>query len=503
MDRLLNKSYFIGSICLLFLTACNGNDDYTYNDKNVYYEELYRPLIHFTPEKYWMNDPNGMVYLDGEYHLYYQYNPQSSFWGNMSWGHAVSTDLIHWKPEEVALTKDNLGDIFSGSAVIDKNNTAGFGTNALVAIYTSAGSLQSQSLAYSLDKGRTFAKYEGNPVIPNDGRPDFRDPKVFWYEKTNSWIMALATEKTISFYGSPDLKEWKKLSEFGGEGIGARGGVWECPDLFTLTYNGQEKWVLLVSLNPGAPNGGSGTQYFIGDFDGEEFTMDNLPYPLWLDYGMDNYAGVTWSNAPNDRKIFIGWMSNWLYAGNVPTHTWRGAMTLPRELSLEGHPDGYPVLISKVVEELDNIAGAWKNAGNSGATYLLDTEEACQVEITLEMGDEAMCTIALTNDADDLFLMEINSRDNYLRTSRSLSGVTDFSSNFISDIHSPLGAAGGVVKLTLYIDQSSVECLINGGMVQQTNLVYPSKIFNAVSLVDKEGEALIKEVKVRTLTSIW
>ena len=282
-------------------------------------EGKWRQRYHFTPPVSWMNDPNGMVFYDGEYHLFYQHNPLGAEWGNMSWGHAISTDLMHWKQLNVALMPDHLGDIFSGCAVIDKNNTAGFGKDAMVAIYTSAGKVQSQSIAYSTDKGRTFTKYSANPVITNPGIADFRDPKVFWHNESNQWIMSLATKQTITFYGSANLKSWTRLSEFG-DGIGSHGGVWECPDLVPLDYNGKTKWVLVVSINPGGPNGGSATQYFIGDFDGKTFRADALPYPLWMDYGRDNYAGVTWSNIPeNDgRKIFMGWMSNWDYANNVP-----------------------------------------------------------------------------------------------------------------------------------------------------------------------------------------
>ena len=321
------------------------------------YNEQYRPQVHFTPAKNWINDPNGMVYADGTYHLFYQYNPQGNSWGNMSWGHATSTDLIHWTEKDVALTRDELGAIFSGSAVIDKNNTAGFGANAMIAIYTSAGDdgKQQQSIAYSTDGGKNFTRYSGNPVIKNDD-DNLRDPKVFWHEQSKQWVMALAKgwKMGVELYGSTDLKNWRHLSTFFVPLTGRPSLQWECPDLLQFG----DKWVLLVSVNPGGPITGSGTMYFVGQFDGTTFTADDLSYPLWLDYGMDNYAGVTWSNM-GDRKVMIGWMNNWSYAGDVPCSPWRSAMTLPRELKLIEY-DGKPLLANTVVSEIDKAADSWQ-----------------------------------------------------------------------------------------------------------------------------------------------
>ncbi len=265
----------------------------------------YRPAYHFAPAAHWMNDPNGMVYLNGTYHLFFQYYPDGMVWGPMHWGHATSRDLVQWQEQPIALYPDSLGWIFSGSAVIDANNTAGFGKNAMVAIFTHhndpeekkhTNKHQYQSLAYSLDEGKTWTKYAGNPVLPNPGIQDFRDPKVSWHEASKQWVMTLATKDRITFYGSPNLKNWTKLSEFG-EKVGAHGGVWECPDLFPLQLKGQTYWVLIVNLNPGAPNGGSGTQYFVGQFDGKTFTPRSTD-TKWADYGPDDYAGVTWNNTP-------------------------------------------------------------------------------------------------------------------------------------------------------------------------------------------------------------
>ncbi len=327
--------------------------------------EKHRPVYHYTPKKNWMNDPNGMVYFEGEYHLCYQHDKYDKVFSDMSWGHAISTDLIHWEeqPKAIVPDKDGLGMIFSGSAVVDKNNCAGFGENALIAFYTNTSPRQQQSMAYSTDKGRTWTKYSGNPVIKNEKGgnipDDFRDPKVMWHKDSEKWIMSLAVKDHIEFWSSHNLKDWTKESEFGQE-LGAHGGVWECPDLFELPVDGDEKnkkWVLFVSINPGGPNGGSATQYFVGDFkeiDGKMTYVTNQE-EKWIDYGTDNYAGVTWSNIEN-KAIVIGWMSNWCYAFDVPTCNWRGAMTIPRELELK-NLDGEFWVTSKPIEALEKIIG--------------------------------------------------------------------------------------------------------------------------------------------------
>ena len=347
--------YSILLLCFICLLSCQETDKKSTKPENMIVDstqmktgEQYRPAFHFTPKEKWMNDPNGMVYYQGEYHLFYQYYPDDNVWGPMHWGHAVSKDMIHWEHLPIALYPDKLGYIFSGSCVIDWNNTTGFGSKEnppMVAIFTyhdpegeknKTIDFQTQGIAYSLDKGRTWTKYEGNPVIPNPGIKDFRDPKVIWHQDTQKWVMSLAVKDHISFYSSKDLKSWKLESDFG-EKAGAHGGVWECPDLFPLKdQNGNEKWVLLVSINPNGPQGGSATQYFVGDFDGKTFTP-NHDKIKWIDYGADNYAGVTFSDIPAEdgRRLFIGWMSNWQYAQVVPTYTWRSAMTIPRELTLK------------------------------------------------------------------------------------------------------------------------------------------------------------------------
>jgi fructan beta-fructosidase len=331
---------------LLVLASCSFEHKNASESKELT-EVDYRPAYHFTPESNWMNDPNGMVYYAGEYHLFYQYYPEGNTWGPMHWGHAISTDLLNWEHLPIALYPDDLGYIFSGSAVVDKDNTSGLKSgdeDVMVAIFThhnmekeKAGTHdhQYQSIAYSNDKGRTWVKYKGNPVLANDEKiHDFRDPKVMWHEASKQWVMTLAAGQVVKFYTSPNLLDWTYASDFGME-LGAHGGVWECPDLFQMQVEGsdEKRWVLFVSINPGGPNGGSATQYFVGDFDGTNF-ITNQEETLWVDMGTDNYAGVTWSNAPDDRHLFLGWMSNWKYAQEVPTETWRSAMTLPREIKL-------------------------------------------------------------------------------------------------------------------------------------------------------------------------
>ena len=456
--------------------------------------ELYRPQIHFTPEKNWINDPNGMVYLDGTWHLFYQYNPQGHGWGNLSWGHATSTDLLHWTEQPVALSPDALGMIFSGSAVIDKDNTAGFGKDAMVAFYTSAGESQQQSLAYSTDGGKNFTKFENNPVIANPGEPDFRDPKVFWHEASKQWIMSLAKgwKYEIEFWGSKNLKNWTKLSTFSTPVAGCNKGQWECPDLLKFNYNGKEKWVLLVSVNPGGPVMGSGTQYFVGDFDGTTFSADENNYPLWIDYGMDNYAGVTWSNAPDGRYVFIGWMNNWLYADRVPATPWCSANTLPRELSLIEY-NGKPLLANTVVSEIESLAGEWTSADGT-------FPQADAYELKVKLSLDKNSTITLGNAEGAKYVIAVDASGRRISTRRTAAtGKADFSDMFsVPSASAPLNTESNEVTLHIFIDQSSVELFTENGSMAQTNLVFPGSIYNTV---DFEGGAV--ETSVRTLKSIY
>lgn len=457
------------------------SDTYDYK-----YDETFRPIYHFSPKYGWTNDPNGMFYKDGTYHLYYQHNPYGSMWGNMSWGHATTTDLTTWKHEPVALRPDSLGSIFSGSAVVDKNNTAGFGKDAVVAIYTSAGTTQTQSIAYSLDGGITFTKYEKNPVLKDPNYIDFRDPKVFWHEASKQWIMSLATTQVITFYASPNLKDWTKLSDFG-NGIGDHGGVWECPDLFPLTYNGQTKWVLLVSINPGGPNGGSATQYFIGNFDGKSFQPDNLSYPLWVDYGRDDYAGVTWADAPNNRRIFIGWMSNWDYTNYAPTINFRNGMTIPRELTL-GNNGKHIVLKSTPVQETNSLRGETTIANQTIAVdkthaieSLLPTNNgAYEIEMTIKPQQATKVSFELKNAKGEKMIFNFDIASETLSVDRSNSGIVDFADNFASNnIKSPL-VKKDTYKIRLLVDKASTEIFVNDGELVQTNTMFPAEPYNSL-----------------------
>lgn len=445
-----------------------------------------------------MNDPNGMVYADGTYHLFYQYNPQGNDWGNMSWGHATSTDLMHWKEQAVAMTRDELGAIFSGSAVIDKDNTAGFGANAMVALYTSAGETgdvagkQQQSIAYSTDGGKTFTRYTGNPVIKNND-DNLRDPKVFWHADSKQWVMALAKgwARGVEFYGSTNLTSWNHLSTFVVDLPGRPNFQWECPDLIQMG----NKWVLLVSVNPGGPILGSGMMYFVGDFDGKEFKADALDYPLWLDYGMDNYAGVTWSNT-GDRKIMIGWMNNWSYAGAVPCTPWRSAMTLPRELKLTTF-GGKPLLCCPVVSEVDKIASQWQNV-SSEALPLDAKKSAYQLRINVSMDQNS--TITLSNSKDEKFVIDIRSSDRTLTARRNAAtGRVDFNGSFsIPSMQAPLNVEGNTVVVDLFVDQSSVEIVTQDGAMSMTNLVFPTSIYDQLTISNANCSA-----QVRSLSRIW
>jgi len=454
--------------------------------------EAYRPQIHYTPEKNWINDPNGMVYADGVYHLFYQYNPQGNVWGNMSWGHATSKDLVHWEEQAVALTRDELGDIFSGSAVIDKNNTAGFGANAMVVAYTSASSVQQQSLAYSTDGGKNFTRYPSNPVIKNDD-DNLRDPKVFWHEESRQWVMALAKgwKMGVELYGSPDLKNWHHLSTFFKALPGRPSLQWECPDLISFDYQGGKKWVMIVSVNPGGPILGSGTMYFVGDFDGTTFTADDLDYPLWLDYGMDNYAGVTWSGT-GDRKILIGWMNNWQYAGDVPCSPWRSAMTLPRELKLIEH-EGHPLLANIVVPEIETLAGTWVKVNSE-----MDAGDAYQLRLKIALDRSSVIT--LSNEYGEKFVVDVNHSQKTLSVHRNGStGKSSFSSTFsIPSIQAPLHTKESSVTLDFFVDRSSVEIFTSDGSMSVTNLVFPQSLYDRLTVTGADCEA-----QMRQLRRIW
>lgn len=468
-------------------------------------KEQHRPQIHFTPREKWMNDPNGMVYHKGLYHLFYQYYPDSTVWGPMHWGHATSKDLIYWQHQPVALYPDSLGYIFSGSAVVDANNSSGFGKNGkvpLVAIFThhdpkgeKAGrdDFQYQSIAYSLDEGKTWEKYEGNPVLKNPGIRDFRDPKVLWHQQTKNWIMTLATKDRVTFYSSTNLREWKKESEFG-EKVGAHGGVWECPDLISLDYEGRKVWVLIVSINPGGPNGGSATQYFTGSFDGKTFTPFQTD-TRWVDYGPDNYAGVTFANT-GKRTIFMGWMSNWQYATQVPTENWRSAMTIPRELAIKKVGEKY-LLCSKPVVELNSITGAPANVGKS-----LKGAITGAAKMSLKMNNITSFSITLSNTLGQKVIIGYDEASNNYFMDRSASGKVSFEKGFAGKHTSPRQTSVQRLDLTLVIDNASVELFADDGLTAMTQIFFPDKVYSKFE-VQIPDNAKVHSFRVSPIKSVY
>ncbi|WP_430482447.1 glycoside hydrolase family 32 protein [Rossellomorea marisflavi] len=486
-------------------------------EKEVYTEK-FRPQFHFSPREKWMNDPNGMVYFEGEYHLFFQYHPDGNTWGPMHWGHAVSKDLVHWEELPIALYPDELGTIFSGSAVVDWHNTSGFfkdGKPGLVAIYTnhdtdpiSGDVRQRQSVAYSVDKGRSWSKYEGNPVLENASEPDYRDPKVFWHGESGKWVMVLATGQSITIYHSPDLLQWTYASTFGHE-EGSHAGVWECPDLFRLECDGKERWVMLVSIGDHPDTiEGSRTQYFIGDFDGKTFINENpADLILWLDHGRDNYAGVSWSDLQDERRIYIGWMSNWRYANEVPTDGWRSAMTLPRELGLKKEDSGYR-LVQHPVRELDVLSGAGKEkmtpySLHEGETY----QERMQTNLAhlhfeTEADTNSVWALTIRHGREEVSLFTCRVGEGTITLDRRRSGIHAFSASFPA-VQSAEYAEGERGGFHLYIDTSSIEVFSTGGELAMTSLIFPEGESIDFEFKTLTGNVVLKEWKVSQLRSIW
>ena len=422
--------------------------------------EKFRSIYHHTPVYGWMNDPNGMFYKDGVWHLYYQYNPYGSQWENMTWAHSTSTDLIHWKNHGEVIQPDALGTIFSGSSVVDKENTAGFGKDAVVAFYTSAGAAQTQSIAYSTDNGETFKKYVNNPILTSDV-PDFRDPNVFWNEEVKQWNLILAAGQQMNIYSSKNLKDWTFESSFG-EGYGNHGGVWECPDLLKMG----DKWVLICNINPGGPFGGSATQYFVGSFDGHKFTCESKPeVTKWMDYGKDHYATVSFSNAPDGRIVVLPWMSNWQYANQVPTQQFRSANGLPRDLGLYSY-NGEDYVSVKPSPEVF-AAFEKKPSGR--------LQPAAYIEVT---NIKSNASIVLSNDKGERVTMVYDGKNATFSMDRTESGVTDFHSDFKAKTVAP---TNGVIKsMQIFIDRCSIEAFDTEGKVAMTNLVFPSKPYDKI-----------------------
>ena len=464
-------------------------------------KEMFRPVYHHTPAYGWMNDPNGMFYKDGVYHLYFQWNPYGSVWANMHWGHSTSTDLMHWNFEGSAIVPDAWGAIFSGSCVVDHNNTAGFGKDAVIAFYTSAkaspwGDVQSQSMAYSLDNGKTFVKYEGNPILTSSEK-DFRDPKVFWYAPGKHWVMMLAVGQHMEIYSSVNLKEWKKESEFGAM-QGAHGGVWECPDLVEIPVEGtrEKKWVLICNLNPGGPFGGSAAQYFVGSFDGKKFVNESPTQTKWMDWGKDNYATVTWNNAPDGRCIALGWMSNWQYANNVPTRQYRSANTLARDLTL--YREGQELYLkSTPSSEVKKARGkkvsipSFKVSEKHEMVNLFEEKQgAYEVEIVIQNAGASKIAFCLLNDKGEKVSMYYDLNRKQFVMDRSESGTVDFSKDFPAVTVAPANV-DKELTLRLFVDRSSIEAFGEDGKFVMTNLVFPSQPYVKMCFeADKNGYAV-------------
>ena len=514
----------------------------TFNTANTDY---YRPSYHFTPAYGWMNDPNGMVYKDGEYHLYYQYNPYGSKWGNMHWGHAVSRDLIHWQHLDPAIARDTLGHIFSGSSVVDIHNTAGYGKNAIIALYTSASDKngQIQCMAYSTDNGRTFTKYESNPVLtPFDGLRDFRDPKVFWYEKGKCWYMIVSADKETRFYKSKNLKKWEYVSAFG-NGMGQQPCQYECPDFFQLPVNGDPnnmKWVMIMNINPGCLFGGSATEYFVGDFDGKNFTCADAHEAKWMDYGKDHYATVTFSNTGN-RVLAMTWMSNWQYADLTPFKQNRGANGLPRELKLFELDNKYYIqegvapevmALRKETKELGNLT-IEKEKGLAGIASGMNGAFEIEADVTADAN--GIAGIEIYNNKQERTLVYIDMKNRRIVTDRTESGLTDFGkysephhiekkwdkqrkeqsllparmvnainykNNFALATWAPLNLCGKDKKtfhVDIFVDKSSIELFVDGGRIAMTNLVFPIAPYENVKFYSQTGKSEFQNVKVHKL----
>ena len=539
MRKTSNKLALLVVVALLI--ACNAGhpSDYRIIDPNkmALYKEKFRPQFHFSPPQQWMNDPNGMVFQDGVYHLFYQHYPDSNVWGPMHWGHATSEDMIHWAHQPIALYPDSLGYIFSGSAVFDEFNSSGLGSSEnppLVAIFTyhdaegeKMGNLdfQTQGIAYSLDKGLSWKKYKGNPVLANTEKiKDFRDPKVFFHQQSGQWIMVLAAYDHVRFYVSPDLIRWAHLSNWGYE-FGGHGGVWECPDLFSLQDGNQERWVLLVSINPGGPNGGSATQYFIGDFDGRQFSLGpdfemlvQNGNGVWIDYGRDNYAGVTWSNIPADdgRRLFLGWMSNWDYANAVPTTEWRSAMTLPREIRLScavGQP--CKLLFSPVAEmislrEGEMILNETSIENDRIVTQVNSAQGFNLQQIELDMyfsipkGGQPDFGIFLQNDKGQEYCLGFNAATRRFYSDRTRSGKHSFSEKFAPDKHfSEPQQELETINFHLFLDHASAELFVNNGTVTLTDILFPDEPFTKLGIYSTNGRVDMKKGIAYKLRGIW
>jgi fructan beta-fructosidase len=486
------------------------------------YNQPYRPQFHFSPREHWTNDPNGLVFFEGEYHLFFQYNPFGDEWGHMSWGHAVSRDLLHWQQLPVAIPEQNGIMIFTGSTVVDRLNTSGFCNKpegCMVAVYTghtpASGTqpgLQTQNLAYSNDRGRTWTKYAKNPVL-NLRLTDFRDPKVFWSQQSRQWVMAvsLPNEHKVRFYGSYNLKQWFLLSEFGPEG--ATSGQWECPELFELPVEGGGmRWVLKVGLNPGGLQGGSGEQYFVGSFDGRRFQNENpTALQLWTDYGKDCYCALTFNGLPEgERPVMIGWMNNWQYAAKLPTSPWRGQMTFPRSLSLRKTADGIRLVqepyrgIAQLEERnYRGLTTATTGAMNELLKRKTLPSHSFRLQAEIQLGGTQESGLRLLVDDTHFTTIGYERRTGRFFVDRTHSGLTDFSTDFPARVDAPLKIAGRILVLDVLVDRNSVEVFADQGHITTTMLVFPPKEARGIEFYEKGGRLTQIRVKIAGVRSIW
>ena len=480
------------------------------------YDQPFRPQVHFSPQRNWTNDPNGLVYFRGEYHLFFQYNPFGDQWGHMSWGHAVSKDLLHWHELPVAIPEEGNTMIFTGSVVVDRGNTSGLcapGSECLVAVYTGytqlgdKKTLQTQNLAYSRDKGRTWTKYTANPVLDLN-MADFRDPSVSWNEATHTWVMAvsLPREHKVRFYASPDLKHWTQLSDFGP--LGDTAGDWECPDLLHIPADsgkGPGTWALKVGLNPGGLQGGSGEQYFLGGFDGKQFTASTAPGAHgWTNYGKDDYCAISFNNlSPAEKPTLIGWMNNWQYAAKLPTSPWRGQMSLPRRLSfikdnagstLRQEPVTAPLRIKHIPLTL--------SLGATRQTLPIATEQA-PYELLLRFPNTPDHTFGIRLHSDAAHYTEIgfDGRRHTFYTDRTHSGQ-DIAPDFPGRVDAAT-TPGRPYDLHLVVDRSSVESFAQDGTIAMTDLIFPSTDKASLELFTDNPESTTVSADLWTLQSIW
>ncbi|MBQ6765434.1 MAG: DUF4980 domain-containing protein [Paludibacteraceae bacterium] len=462
-------------------------------------KEAFRPAYHHTPAYGWMNDPNGMFYdaKKGLWHLYYQYNPYDSKWGNMTWGHSVSKDLVKWEARPAAIKPDALGMIFSGSCVLDTMNTAGYGKDAVIAFYTSAAASQMQSMAYSTDGGETFTPYEGNPVI-TDPAADFRDPKVFYNSARGVWTMVLACGQEIKFYSSANLKDWSFDSSFG-TGVGCHNGVWECPDLFLLPVKGtkQYKWVLVVNINPGGPFGGSATQYFIGDYDGVKFTSDQKE-AKWMDYGKDHYATVSFYNAPEKRCVVMAWMSNWQYAEILPTKQFRSQNSVARDLGLFKDANGEIWLSVLPSKENNALYGAQvlntvlSSAKGGSETAITAGPSVFNISLDMKKGSDVSLTFA--NADGETAVIKYNSATSevsFAREQYKAKVSNEFPAETKAVLVKTKGSNPNKLNLTLFVDNCSMELFDSEGRMAMTNLVFPKGGFSSVKVASEKGSAKV------------